>query len=72
MGDESIPLRWPAVWKDAGLLRLLQATAFRTVLVDSIKESSKVVEQARKAGLTVVEAGAMPSDTLLIRGMWPG
>ena len=72
MGDESIPLRWPAVWKDAGLLRLLQATAFRTVLVDSIKQSSKVVEQARKAGLTVVEAGALPPDTLLVRGLWPG
>jgi hypothetical protein len=72
MGDESIPLRWPAAWKDPSLLRLLQATAFRHLLVDSVKQFSKVTDQARRAGLTVVETGALPPDTMLVHGPWPG
>ena len=49
MGVISTPLRWPAAWKDPGMLSLLQATPVRHLLLDSAVPG--LADAAGKAGL---------------------
>jgi len=66
MGVDSTPLRWPAAWKDPGMLSLLQATPIRHLFI----EPGAIADQARLAGLTVVESP--PSGIAIVKGLWPG
>ena len=70
MGVDSTPLRWPAAWKDPGMLSLLQATQIRYLILDP--GAGGLAEHARRAGLTVVEPEALPSGVAVVRGPWPG
>ena len=66
MGVDSYPLRWPAAWKDPGMLSLLQATPIRHLFI----EPGTVADRARQSGLTVLESP--PSGVAVIKGPWPG
>lgn len=70
MGANSSPLRWPASWNDPGMLGLLQATPIRHVLIDTPVPG--LSEPAQRAGITIVESKALPSDVTVVRGPWPG
>src|SRR5271165_4820226 len=66
MGVDSTPLRWPAAWKNPGMLSLLQATPIRYIFI----EPGAAADQARHAGFTVVETP--PSGVSVVKGLWPG
>ena len=70
MGVDFCPLRWPAAWKDPGMLSLLQATTIRNIVVDVGSEVPGLAEQARAAGLTV--AATPPAGVFVVKGLWPG
>lgn len=63
------PLRWPSAWKDATPLRFLKGTAFSTVLIEN---ASPIARAARDAGLEVIDSTAVPSNTRVVKGHWPG
>jgi hypothetical protein len=67
MGVNSIPLRWPATWGDPGMLGLLQAAPVRQLIIDR-----GLADQAKQAGLTVIDPQALPSDVTAVKGPWPG
>ena len=68
MGVDTIPLRWPAAWKDdPGMLDLLQATPIRQLLIDS-RMDGRVSSRAARDGIAV----AQPSDVAVVKGTWPG
>jgi hypothetical protein len=69
MGVDSIPLRWPAAWKDPGMLSLLQATSIRHLFIDP---GANIAEPATRAGFTVVEPAALPPGVTVVKGLWPG
>ena len=68
MSVDPTPLRWPAAWKDPGMLSLLQATPIRHLFIDV----PAVAEQARRSGFTVVEPTAPPAGVAIVKGLWPG
>lgn len=70
MGVDSTPLRWPAAWKDPGMLSLLQAAQIRYLFLDPA--AAALSQPARQAGFTVVEPAALPAGVALVKGLWPG
>src|SRR5689334_8055059 len=70
MGVDSLPLRWPAAWKDSRMLDLLQATPIRYLIVDSAPKG--LADQAKRAGFTIVDPQSPPQDVTMVRGPWPG
>jgi hypothetical protein len=67
MGVNSVPLRWPAAWKDPGMLSLLQATPIRHLIMEH-----GPADQAKRAGFAVVDLQKPPADIAVIKGPWPG
>jgi hypothetical protein len=72
MITEWTPLRWPAVWTDPALLRLVKGAAINYLIVDGGPALRAVRERAREAGLHVGEPGAPPAGIRVIKGEWPG
>ncbi len=68
MGPDVIPLRWPATWKDPGMLGLLQATPIRHLLLGA--EAKGIAEAASRAGFSISEAA--PPGVITVKGLWPG
>jgi hypothetical protein len=52
------------------MLSLLQATSVRHLFVDSPPRD--FVNQAKLAGLTIVDPQSLPPDVMVVRGPWPG
>lgn len=84
-----VPMRWPAEWRDPALLELLTGTPINC-LVSTGEEAPApaVLEKAKQAGLTFVQAGKSPavawteradapwdgsqSVLAITDGVWPG
>jgi hypothetical protein len=63
------PLRWPAEWKDAALLALLEGTPLNAILAGP-ETAPAVLDRAKASGIAVVT----PEDARirLLEGVWPG
>ena len=84
--DNLSPFRWPSVWKDPTLLRLLEGSAINCLLIDESADSNgAVAEAARKAGLLVRQLSSLgvaplaevnwrsPAPVVALSGLvWPG
>jgi hypothetical protein len=65
-------MRWPAVWADPSLVRLVKGTAIDTLLVDNSDEFEGLRAAAAQQGLRVVHPDAPPDGVTVIKGEWPG
>src|ERR1043165_7029065 len=72
MGVAPTPLRWPAAWKDPGMVSLLQATPVRHLWVDPAEAPRGQAVQAQKAELTGLGPNSLPPDVAVVTGPWPG
>jgi hypothetical protein len=61
------PMRWPTAWKVESLV-LLKGTTVNCLL----SAPSDVATEARKQGLTIVEADRLPQGVAMVKGEWPG
>src|SRR5882762_7531262 len=66
------PMRWPSAWRDPSALELLKGTAIDSLIVENHADFATVRDQARQAGLTVVDPDSPPSGITLVKGLWPG
>ena len=60
--DKLAPFRWPSVWKDPTLLRLLEGGPINCLLID--ESGGAAAEAARKAGLVVRQPSSMGAAPL--------
>lgn len=66
------PLRWPAEWRDASALDLLQGTPLGSLLLPSSEGYQNVVERARRLAIAVCDAHRPPPGVEMVKGEWPG
>jgi len=63
--DKLSPFRWPSVWKDPTLLRLLEGGPINCLMIDESADSNgTVAEAARKAGLVVRQPSSLGAAPL--------
>ena len=62
------PMRWPAAWKSASALELLEGTPINYL----IGADAAIATQAEKSGLTVLQKEAKPEGIAVFEGIWPG
>ena len=60
--DKLAPFRWPSVWKDPTLLRLLEGGPINCLLID--ESGGAAAEAARKAGLVVRQPSSLGAAPL--------
>lgn len=65
-------MRWPAEWRDAGALDLLNGTPVGILLFPSTEGYEQVIERARQLHLTVGDIGHPPPGVEAVKGEWPG
>jgi hypothetical protein len=63
---------WPSTWKSGELLRHVQGTSVDCLLLEESDGLGEVAEQAKRAGLHVVDSKNLPADIASLEGMWPG
>jgi hypothetical protein len=62
--DNLVPFRWPAVWTDPALLRLLSGSPINCLLFDGAGGAGAVADAGRRMGLTVLEWSALAAAPL--------
>ncbi len=66
------PMRWPAAWKDASALSLLQGTAIDYLLIDPALDFEAVRSRARQLGFQIAAPDSSPPGVTVIKGEWAG
>jgi hypothetical protein len=70
MSAEMTPMRWPAAWRHASNLGLIQGTGINYLLIENQTGMTPVISMARQNGVQV-ETSA-PTGVSLLKGLWPG
>jgi hypothetical protein len=65
-------MRWPAEWRDAGALDLLQGTPLGFLILPSTGGYRDVIERARGLDIAICDMDHPPSGVEMVKGEWPG
>ena len=63
---------WPADWRDAGALDLLQGTPIGVLVFPSGGGYANIIERARQRAIAICDLTHPPSGVAVVKGEWPG
>jgi len=72
MISDLTPFRWPASWKDASALAVLDGAPFDCLVCEKGAAPDAVLAQARQKGLTIADPASPPAGASIVEGVWPG